>query len=72
MRKMELQFCILNAFQYQNMLPETIKLPDFKKLSLEERLIWANCKQKRIDYGFQSKGQFGKKICFHVYMKLIG
>lgn len=66
------QFCIINSFYYQNKLAEGIKPPDFWKFNLEEKLIWANSKQKRIDYSFQNRSRFGKKLGFHVSISLIG
>lgn len=54
------------------MLIESVKPADFKKFTLEQKLIFANDKQKKIDYNLQNRGQFGKKIDFHVYVKLVG
>lgn len=34
--------------------------------------MWVNSKQKRIDYSFQNRSRFGKKLGFHVSLALIG
>lgn len=66
------QFCIINSFFFQNRLADIIKSSDFSKFNLEEKLLWANSKQKRIDYSFQNRARFGKKLGFHVSLALIG
>lgn len=66
------QFCIINSFVTQNMLADCTSPETFRSFSLDEKILWANCKLRRIDYGLQNRGQFGKKLCFHVKLKLIG
>ena len=54
------------------MLAESITPAQFKKLTLEEKLNVVNNKQRKVDYNLQNRGLFGKKIYFHVYVRLVG
>lgn len=48
-----------------------LNLKNFKQFKIEDRLMWAVCKERRLDYGVLLPDQFGKSLTFFVNINLI-
>lgn len=43
----------------------------FEELGIEDRLIWANCQLRRIDYRLLNYQVLGRRISFKVWVRIL-
>ena len=43
----------------------------FEDLNVDEKILWANCQLRRIDYRLQEKKKLGKRISFKVQVQML-
>lgn len=65
------KFCILNSLNTQNTIKSLMSKEIFEDLGVQERLIWAQCQLRRIDYRLQNYMVLGKRIPIKVHVQLL-